>query len=66
MTWPTNCTKIQYRTEREAKLALVAAITGKNRGRNHRRECRYYRCPTCHFWHLTSHPKPPPVEEVAP
>lgn len=56
----SGCHKLQYRTEREAKIALVDAITTRNaKGRNQRKECRYYVCPVCHYWHLTSLPKPP-------
>ncbi len=55
-----RCTKIGYRTERDARVALVEAIIAKNRGRNQRKERRVYECPICHRWHLTSQPLPPP------
>jgi hypothetical protein len=48
------CPKIPYDTERDARVALVDAIIRKNMGRNQRKECRVYECPTCHRWHLTS------------
>ena len=44
--------KIRYRTKLDAKLALAST----QRSRNPRREeRRYYRCPACKGWHLTSH-----------
>lgn len=44
--------KIRYRTKLDAKLALAST----QRSRNPRREeHRYYRCPACKGWHLTSH-----------
>lgn len=48
------CRKVGYATEREAQLALVSAIVAKNRGKNQRRERRWYECPKCHRWVLTS------------
>lgn len=44
--------------EREAKTELVGAILKRNKGSQRRRECRYYECPICKGWHLTSQPKP--------
>ena len=44
--------KIRYRTKLDAKLARAST----QRSRNPRREeRRYYRCPACKGWHLTSH-----------
>lgn len=43
-----------YATEHEAQVALVSAIIAKNRGKNQRRERRYYYCDGCRRWVLTS------------
>lgn len=48
------CGKRGYDTEHEAQVALVSAILARNRGKNQRRERRYYQCPSCHRWVLTS------------
>lgn len=55
------CHKIPYPSERDARVALVATIIERNRGRNQRKERRVYQCPICHRWHLTSQPLPPPA-----
>jgi len=34
-----------------AKIALAMAIRSRKK---YRREQRYYHCPICNFWHLTS------------
>lgn len=47
------------RTEREAQTELVGAMVRKNRGNNRRKECRWYHCPLCGFYHLTSKPLQP-------
>lgn len=43
-------------TEKEAQTELVGALVRKNRGNNRRKECRWYQCPLCGFYHLTSQP----------
>lgn len=43
-------------TEREAQTELVGALVRKNRGNNRRKECRWYHCPLCGYYHLTSKP----------
>jgi hypothetical protein len=40
--------KIRYRNELDAKIALWST------SRRDRDECRYYRCPRCGGFHLTS------------
>lgn len=47
------CRKIRYRTELDAKIAL-ADTQMKALRKNKRTECRAYRCPDCHAFHLTS------------
>ena len=45
--------KRKFYTEQAAKTALIQS--SKNKDRRHlRRECRYYKCPDCGGWHLTS------------
>lgn len=44
--------KIRYRNELDAKLALASTQRSRN---PRRKERRYYRCPECKSWHLTSH-----------
>lgn len=49
--------KRKYYTEHDVKGALRSAskVRDKNRRRDRvRRECRYYKCPDCDGWHLTS------------
>jgi RNase P subunit RPR2 len=48
--------KLRYPDEKAARVGLVGAIVGRNRGKNQRRECRVYACPACFGWHLTSTP----------
>ena len=48
--------KMILRTEKEAQTELVGALVRKNRGNNRRKECRWYHCPLCGFYHLTSKP----------
>jgi hypothetical protein len=43
-------------SEKEAQAELVGAMVKKNSGNNRRRECRFYHCPLCGYWHLTSKP----------
>lgn len=45
------CSKVKF-TKIEAASALNFA---KKDGRKFRREQRYYHCPECNHWHLTSH-----------
>lgn len=46
--------KRKYRTERDARTALVGAIVARNSGKHRRKEVRIYECPVCVHWHLTS------------
>jgi hypothetical protein len=48
------CVKIPYRTELEAKAALDSTQGAAARGHDKRGECRFYRCPICRKFHLTS------------
>lgn len=45
--------KKRYRDEIAAKLAM-ATYRNKDRSTSPKLECRAYRCPECHGWHLTS------------
>lgn len=53
---PKGCStgKYRYHTEYEAQCALVSAIIARNRGRNERKETRWYACQKCGGFHLTS------------
>lgn len=55
---PTGKRKL---TEREARIELVGACVDRNRGRNHRKEQRFYVCPFCGSHHLTSTPERKPA-----
>ena len=46
------CNKVRF-TRFEAQLALYKAKRSKSRNR---RECRYYKCDQCGWYHLTSQP----------
>ena len=50
----TRCKKLGYQDELGAKMALADA---QNRPSGRRMELRYYRCPACRMYHLTSQPK---------
>ena len=47
------CSKVRYRDKLSAKIALATARNGRS---SRREERRYYRCPDCLGWHLTSKP----------
>ena len=47
------CNKVRF-NKREAKSALNLL---KDSNKPWRRECRYYHCPICNNWHLTSKDK---------
>ena len=47
------CRKIRYRSEVDAKIALMDIARRRDQGKENRKECRYYRCPRCRGWHLT-------------
>ncbi|NEG69554.1 hypothetical protein [Bifidobacterium choloepi] len=47
-----SCGKIRYPSAIAARLALASMQSATANG--DRQECRYYRCPDCHGWHLTS------------
>ena len=46
--------KIQYAKELDAKIALFKSQAAQRKGDDNRGECRYYQCPRCRQWHLTS------------
>jgi hypothetical protein len=48
--------KLRFASEHAAQVALVGCVIGKNRGKNQRRETRWYECPLCGGLHLTSKP----------
>lgn len=48
--------KVKYASEHDAQIALVGALVNRNRGRLQRHEQRWYQCPMCTGWHLTSKP----------
>lgn len=45
--------KKRYSDELGAKIALASTIGKRGKRRN---ETRYYKCPVCRGWHLTSQP----------
>ncbi len=47
------CSKVRYRDEIAAKLALASTGT-KRHSRRVKEEKRHYRFPRCKGWHLTS------------
>jgi len=47
------CRKHKYRDEIAAKLAL-AKIVRQDKAYRSKTECRAYKCPSCHKYHLTS------------
>jgi hypothetical protein len=47
--------KRRYSTANDAALALSMARSSVNRT-GQANEIRYYQCPHCHAWHLTSKP----------
>ena len=50
------CQKRSYITKAEAKAALASAMGARERGgQTRRKEIRFYRCPSCKTYHLTSH-----------
>lgn len=51
-----NCPtrKVRYRDQAEVKVALNRTKAKGNLGDKRRREARFYRCPMCNGWHLTS------------
>ena len=50
-------------TEKDAQTELVGTLVRKNRGNNRRKECRWYHCPLCGYYHLTSKPLDPTKKE---
>jgi len=53
-----RCGKRRYPTQAAAADALLSTkIVGALRGKQKRQECRYYLCPDCKGWHLTSKPE---------
>lgn len=50
-----SCSKIRYRDEIAAKLALIN--TRKNDSKRPKDEKRPYKCEKCSGWHLTSKPE---------
>jgi len=51
-----SCTKVRFRDEITAKIALYK-IARKDDAERSKSEARAYRCRKCHGWHLTSQPK---------
>lgn len=50
--------KVRFGSEKAAGARLVQIkIRRYLHGRVGRREQNIYRCPSCHGWHLTSHPR---------
>lgn len=49
-----NCTKVRYRTKLDAMIALASTQRSQETKREER---RFYRCPDCRGWHLTSQKK---------
>lgn len=52
VTCPTG--KRVLASEKEAQAELVGTLIGANRGNPNRKETRWYDCPLCKGWHLTS------------
>ena len=50
----TRCRKRRFRTRIDAQMALLRTQAKADRGHPRRHERRYYRCPHCAGWHLTS------------
>lgn len=46
-----NCYKVKFKSKRNAAKALHRCLESKN---TNRKEVRYYKCPNCHCFHLTS------------
>lgn len=57
--------KVVLFTEAEARAELVDTILRANRGNARRKECRFYPCETCGFFHLTSQPAQPKEKRSA-
>lgn len=58
MSHPTKshkrlCKKRKYRDEITAKIAL-SKVRSQDKSWRSKLECRAYKCPSCHKWHLTS------------
>ena len=55
--WKKRChvtNKVRYRDPREARTGLWSAQEANRRGYSRRHESRFYKCPFCKGWHLTS------------
>lgn len=50
-----TCEKHKFKTELDAKIALMR-IQSKDNPRRPKQEKRTYLCPDCEKWHLTSTP----------
>ncbi|PLS30865.1 DNA mismatch endonuclease Vsr [Bifidobacterium margollesii] len=50
------CGKVRFKTELDAKIALAGARRQRRGPARQKDEQRYYRCPECHGYHLTSKP----------
>ena len=48
----TCCTKVAYRSKREAMTVINAILTGHGR-KNRPERLRAYHCPDCNLWHVT-------------
>ena len=51
---PAVCSKLSFLTKKEAKIAL-AVIQRRAQHSSWRNEYRFYRCPNCKTYHLSSH-----------
>lgn len=49
-----SCGKIRYSTELDAKIALASTRRARRGSPSGKEECRYYLCPQCRGYHLTS------------
>lgn len=56
------CTKNGY-SLKEARTTLNEVK--RNRNKQYRKECRYYLCPSCNLYHLTSDKEYNKIEEVS-
>jgi len=51
-----NCSKRQYRTEKDAELSIETIHSLKFSAKREKHPIRYYLCDYCKYYHLTSKP----------